>query len=86
MNNIFLGQTEDQVCAGPLSVLLCVQLGFGTDSEHIFKLLKPLLLATLQDPTAKIPARASVSEISIAPFYEHWIAVMKWTIWDSKIL
>ncbi|XP_028403089.1 interferon-related developmental regulator 1-like [Dendronephthya gigantea] len=53
------GQTEDQVCAGPLSVLLCVQLGVGPDSEHIFKILKPLLLATLQDPTARVPARAS---------------------------
>ena len=65
----FLGQAEDQVCAGPLAVLLCIQLGYGPDSEHIFKLLKSPLLATLQDPTARIPARASVSKILISFFY-----------------
>ena len=58
-----LGQAEDQVCAGPLAVLLCIQLGYGADSEHIFKLLKSPLITTLQDPTARIPARASVSKI-----------------------
>ena len=57
-----LGQAEDQVCAGPLAVLLCIQLGYGTDSERIFKLLKSPLITTLQDPTARIPARASVSK------------------------
>ena len=50
------------MCAGPLAVLLCIQLGYGSDSERIFKLLKSPLLATLQDPTARIPARTSVSE------------------------
>lgn len=57
------GQAEDQVCAGPLAVLLCVQLGYGSDSDRIFKLLKSPLLSTLQDPTARVAARASVSEI-----------------------
>ena len=64
-----LGQAEDQVCAGPLAVLLCVQLGYGSDSEDIFKLLKSPLLATLQDPTAKVSARASVSSIVFFVFF-----------------
>ncbi|XP_046854308.1 interferon-related developmental regulator 2-like [Xenia sp. Carnegie-2017] len=53
------GQAEDQVCAGPLAVLLCIQLGYGSESKQIFQSLKSLLLATLQDPTAKVSARTS---------------------------
>ena len=56
-----LGQAEDQICAGPLSVLLCVQLGYGSDSERVFKSLKSPMISILQDPSAKVSTRSSVS-------------------------
>lgn len=41
-------------------MLLCVQLGAGSESEAAFKTLKPHLITVIQDQTAGAAARASV--------------------------
>ncbi|EDO49696.1 predicted protein, partial [Nematostella vectensis] len=53
------GTTEDRVLAASIASLLCIQLGFGVDSEELFKSLKQYLIIVIQDPTAHPAARAS---------------------------
>lgn len=58
-NNFPAGQAEDRVLAASIASLVCIQL--GVESEGFFKVLKPILTMIIQDPTASIGARASVS-------------------------
>lgn len=53
------GTTEDRVLASSIAALLCVQLGVGTESQFVFKTLKPHLITVIQDKTAMPVARSS---------------------------
>ncbi|KAJ7385951.1 Interferon- developmental regulator 1 [Desmophyllum pertusum] len=53
------GTTEDRVLASSIAVLLCVQLGAGSESQVVFKTLKPHLITVIQDKTARSAARSS---------------------------
>ena len=46
--------------ASSIAVLLCVQLGAGSESQVVFKTLKPHLITVIQDKTARSAARSSV--------------------------
>ena len=48
--------------ASSIAALLCVQLGAGSESQVVFKTLKPHLITVIQDKTAASAARASVSD------------------------
>lgn len=41
-------------------MLLCVQFGAGSESEDVFRSMKPHLITVIQDQTAGSVARASV--------------------------
>ena len=56
------GTPEDRVLASSIAALLCVQLGAGSESQVVFKTLKPHLITVIQDKTAASAARASVSD------------------------
>ena len=43
-----------------IAVLLCVQLGAGSDGEIVFKTLKPHFITVIQDQTAGFVARGNV--------------------------
>lgn len=53
------GTPEDRVLASSIAALLCVQLGAGSESQVVFKTLKPHLITVIQDKTAASAARAS---------------------------
>lgn len=53
------GSTEDRVLASSIATLLCVQLGAGSESQLVFKSLKPHLITVIQDKTATSAARSS---------------------------
>ena len=55
------GTPEDRVLASSIAALLCVQLGAGSESQVVFKTLKPHLITVIQDKTAASAARSSVS-------------------------
>ena len=59
--SLLIGSKEDRVLGSSIAVLLCVQLGAGSESEAVFKTLKPHLITVIQDQTAGSAARASVS-------------------------
>ena len=46
--------------ASSIAVLLCVQFGAGSESEDVFRSMKPHLITVIQDQTAGSVARASV--------------------------
>ena len=46
--------------ASSITVLLCVQFGAGSESEDVFRSMKPHLITVIQDQTAGSVARASV--------------------------
>ena len=46
--------------ASSIATLLCVQLGAGSESQVVFKTLKPHLITVIQDKTAASAARSSV--------------------------
>lgn len=54
------GSLEDRVLASSIAALLCVQLGAGSESQVVFKTLKPHLITVIQDKTAGSAARSSV--------------------------
>ena len=58
--SLLIGSKEDRVLGSSIAVLLCVQLGAGSESEAVFKTLKPHLITIIQDQTAGSAARASV--------------------------
>ena len=60
-----LGTPEDRVLASSIAALLCVQLGAGSESQVVFKTLKPHLITVIQDKTAVSAARASVSDCQL---------------------
>lgn len=53
------GSREDRVLGSSIAILLCVQLGAGSESEAVFKTLKPHLITVIQDQTAGSSVRAS---------------------------
>ena len=55
------GTTPDRVLASSIAALLCVQLGAGSESQVVFKTIKPHLITVIQDKTAASAARSSVS-------------------------
>lgn len=55
------GGAEEQAAAATVFSLLCIQLGGGDEAEEGFKMLRPILTATLIDNSASIAARQSVS-------------------------
>ena len=55
-----IGTKEDRVLASSIAVLLCVQFGAGSESEDVFRSMKPHLITVVQDQTAGSVARASV--------------------------
>ena len=57
---ILIGTKEDRVLASSIAVLLCVQFGAGSESEDVFRSMKPHLITVIQDQTAGSVARASV--------------------------
>lgn len=46
--------------ASSIAALLCVQLGAGSESQVVFKTLKPHLITVIQDKTAASASRSSV--------------------------
>lgn len=56
------GGGEEQAAAATVFALLCIQLGGGDETEEGFKMLRPILTTILNDNTASIAARQSVSE------------------------
>ena len=58
--SLFIGSREDRVLGSSIAVLLCVQLGAGSESEAVFKTLKPHLITVIQDQTAGSAVRGSV--------------------------
>lgn len=55
------GSGEEKAASATVFALLCIQLGGGDEAEEGFKMLRPLLTATLSDSSASIAARQSVS-------------------------
>ncbi|KAL9972754.1 hypothetical protein ACROYT_G019119 [Oculina patagonica] len=53
------GTPQDRVLASSIAALLCVQLGAGSESQVVFKTIKPHLITVIQDKTAASAARAS---------------------------
>ncbi|XP_074620579.1 interferon-related developmental regulator 1-like [Acropora palmata] len=53
------GSREDRVLGSSIAVLLCVQLGAGSDGEIVFKTLKPYFITVIQDQTAGFVARGN---------------------------
>ncbi|XP_020629462.1 interferon-related developmental regulator 1-like [Orbicella faveolata] len=53
------GTPEDRVLASSIAALLCVQLGAGSESQVVFKTLKPHLITVIQDKTAASASRSS---------------------------
>lgn len=53
------GSREDRVLGSSIAVLLCVQLGAGSESEAVFKTLKPHLITVIQDQTAGSAVRGN---------------------------
>ncbi|KAK2563542.1 Interferon-related developmental regulator 1 [Acropora cervicornis] len=53
------GSREDRVLGSSIAVLLCVQLGAGSDGEIVFKTLKPHFITVIQDQTAGFVARGN---------------------------
>ena len=54
--------------ASSIAMLLCIQLGAGSESEDVFKSLKPNLITVIQDQTAGSAARASVRKDGLVLF------------------
>lgn len=77
---LFIGSREDRVLGSSIAILLCVQLGAGSESEAVFKTLKPHLITVIQDQTAGSSVRASVRThhslpaVSTASFFLMWIS------------
>ncbi|XP_063321358.1 interferon-related developmental regulator 2 isoform X1 [Pelmatolapia mariae] len=53
------GSGEEKAASATVFALLCIQLGGGDEAEEGFKMLRPLLTATLSDSSASIAARQS---------------------------
>jgi len=53
------GSNEDRAATAPVAVLLCIQLGAGIESEHVFRTLKPHLTSIVNDPTVSPKAKAN---------------------------
>lgn len=54
------GTPSDRVLASSIAALLCVQLGAGSESQVVFRTIKPHLITVIQDKTAVFAARSSV--------------------------
>ena len=57
------GSREERVLGSSIAVLLCIQLGAGSESEAVFKTLKPHLITVIQDQTAGSAVRGSVRNL-----------------------
>lgn len=55
------GGAEEQAAAATVFTLLCIQLGGGDEAEEGFKVLRPIFTSILNDSSASITARQSVS-------------------------
>lgn len=56
------GGGEEQAAAANVFTMLCIQLGGGDEAEEGFKSLCPVLTSILNDSSANIAARQSVSD------------------------
>ena len=80
---LLIGTKEDRVLASSIAVLLCVQFGAGSESEDVFRSMKPHLITVIQDQTAGSVARASVRKTIIC-FDKN--VMVNWCIYQAYLV
>lgn len=75
---LFPGGGEEQAAAATVFALLCIQLGGGDEAEVGFNMLRPILSNILNDSSASLAARQSVSPLCDNKTSSLWIGFVWW--------